>query len=363
MVTDANLYCKTCETCYRAEVPTHKPTGLLHSLPIPMKPWDSVGTDFISPFLEANGFNYLWVVICQMTSMVHLIPVHTTITASELSWKYLSEVVRLRIQGLIVSDRDSKFTSHWWRELHRIMGVKLLMSTSFHPQTDGQTECANRSIGQILRSVVNPDQKNWVNKIDMVEFTINSSVSATTGYSPFELNYGYAPSMIKEIRNDEVVAQGIKAFALAALQNLADVHDAIIESRVFQTHTANKCRKEEPKISAGDLVYLSTKNLNLPKGRARKLCPKFVGPYKIVQAQPESSNYTLELPIALQTRGIIPTFHVALLRPYHASSDALFPNRLQPEPYNFGAADDQEWFVDNIVGHRWKGPRELEYQV
>jgi len=114
------------------------------------------------------------------------------------------------------------------------------MSTSFHPQTDGQTKCANRSIGQILRSVVNPDQKNWVDKIDMVKFAINSSISATTGYSLFELNYGYAPSMIKEIQNDEVVAQGIKAFALATLQNLVDAHDAIIESRVFQTHTANK---------------------------------------------------------------------------------------------------------------------------
>jgi len=91
------------------------------------------------------------------------------------------------------------------------------MSTSFHPQTDGQTEHANHSIGQILQSVVNPDQKNWVNKIDMVEFTINASVLATMGYSPFKLNYGYTPSMIKEIQNDEIVAQGTKVFALNAL--------------------------------------------------------------------------------------------------------------------------------------------------
>ena len=105
--------------------------------------------------------------------------------------------------------------------------------------------------------MVNPDQKHWVDEIDMVEFAINlSMLLATTGYLPFELNYGYTPSMIKEIRNNEVVAQGIKVFTLAALQNLADVHDTIIESQVFQTHTTNKCRKEEPKISAGDLVYL-----------------------------------------------------------------------------------------------------------
>ena len=179
----------------------------------------------------------------------------------------------------------------------------------------------------------------------MIEFVINSSISATTGYSPFELNYSYMPSMIQEIRWEEAVAKGIKMFAATALQNLAEAHNMIIESRVFQTHSANKSRREEPKISAGDLVYLSTKNLNLPKGRAHKLCPKFIGPFKIAQTQPETSNYTLKLPAALQMQGIIPTFHVSLIQPYHASNDALFPNRLYLDPYNFGAPKDQEWFV------------------
>jgi transposase InsO family protein len=82
-----------------------------------------------------------------------------------------------------VSDRDSKFTSKWWRELHKLIGMELLMSTSFHPQTDGQTEQMNRNIGQILRTAVRPDQKDWIEKIDMVEFAINSSISATTRYA------------------------------------------------------------------------------------------------------------------------------------------------------------------------------------
>jgi len=210
MAADTNMFCKICKACQQAKAPTHKPTGLLHPLPIPTKPWDSVGTNFIGPFPEAKGFNYLWVVICRMTSMVHLIPVHTKLTASDLSWIYMCEVVWLHgLPGSLVSNRDSKFTSRWWRELHRIMGAKLLMSTSFHPQTDVQTEHTNRSIGQILWAVVSHDQKNWIDKIDMVEFAINLSISETTGYSPFELNYGYMPSMIKEIRNDKVVSQGI----------------------------------------------------------------------------------------------------------------------------------------------------------
>jgi hypothetical protein len=145
-----------------------------------------------------------------------------------------------------------------------------------------------------------------------------------------------------------------------ALENLADGHDVIIEARSFQSNNVNKRRRDEPKIAPGDLVYLSTRNLNLPKNQARKLCPRYLGPYKVTEFNPTTSNYTLELPVALQERRIHPTFHVRLLRPHHPSQDSEFPNRAQPEPYDFGAPREQEWFVDKIVGHHWTGPRQVE---
>ena len=99
-------------------------------------------------------------------------------------------------------------------------------------------------------------------------------------------------------------------------------------------------------------MFLSTKNLKLPKSRARKLCSKFIGPYRVLWAEPQTLTYALELPTALQSRRIVLTFHMSLLHPYHATNDMMFPNRVQPEPYDFGAPDDQEWFVDKIIGHR-----------
>ncbi len=236
------------------------------------------------------------------------------------------------------------------------------MSTSFHPQTDSLTERTNRSIGQIFQAGLCPDQKDWFGKIDLTEFAINVSISDTTKYAPFKVNSGYLPSMIREVRKTGTVAPGITSFAQTALCNLADAHDAIIESRVFQTYHANKRRQGDPTISVGDLVYLSTKNLNMPKGRTRKLCPKYVGPYRVKEALPDSSNYTLELPAVLRSCRIHPNFHVSLLRPYHPNNDMLFPNRSHPEPYDFGTPDNAEWFVDEIVGHRWDG-RHLEFDV
>ncbi|KAF8957871.1 hypothetical protein BDZ97DRAFT_1598194, partial [Flammula alnicola] len=76
-----------------------------------------------------------------------------------------------------------------------------------------------------------------------------------------------------------------------------------------------------------------------------------------------TSNYTLDLPPVLQKRRIKNTFHVALLKPYFASSDALFPNRITPEPYDFGSGDDQEWYVNEIIGHRRNDSGKLEYEV
>ena len=115
-----------------------------------------------------------------------------TVTTRGVAWLILKEVVRLHgIPESTVSDKDTKFTSIFWKELHGLMGSKLLMSTAFHLQMDGTTERANRSIAQILCTVVSNNQKDWSDKCPMVEFTINSSVNATTGYAPFELNYGY----------------------------------------------------------------------------------------------------------------------------------------------------------------------------
>ena len=194
MSHDIESYCKTCGICVTSKDANSKPTGLLHSLPIPDRPWQSIGLDSMGLLPKSNNFDYLLVVIDRLTSQVHHVPTTVTVTTRGVAWLILKEVVRLHgIPESIVSDRDTKFTSIFWKELHRLMGRKLLMSTAFHLQTDGATERANRSIAQILCTVVSNDQQDWSDKCPMVEFAINSSINATTGYTPFELNYRYMP--------------------------------------------------------------------------------------------------------------------------------------------------------------------------
>ena|SRR5258707_2821740 len=121
-----------------------------------------------------------------------------------------------------------------------------------------------QSVIQILRATICPDQHDWGLKIPMTEFAINSSVNRTTGFAPFELVYGYMLQMMMNIPSSEF--SGVQDFAEMALDNLQSAHDVILMNHVRQVIQANKHRSPDLTLKASDLTYLSTKDLNLPKG-------------------------------------------------------------------------------------------------
>jgi hypothetical protein len=108
---------------------------------------------------------------------------------------------------------------------------------------------------------------------------------------------------------------------------------------------------------------LSTKNINFPKGRARKLVPRFLGPYKIIGVNNATSNVTLELPEDLKKRKVYPTFHSSLIRPHVSNDDKRFPKRDTYIAYDLGESDETEWFVDEIIRHQWTAKGGLELRV
>src|ERR1700675_421480 len=169
-------FCNSCATCQATKSRNQRPQGLLHSLPIPTSPWTSIGMDFVGPFPLVENMDYIWVVLCRLTSLVHLIPLKTTTTAAQLAPLFLSHIVRLHgLPETIVSDRDPKFTSLFWTETHRLLGIKLERSTTFHPQSNGASKRMIRKVSQVLRAAVRPDQLDWTKHLPSVELAINSS--------------------------------------------------------------------------------------------------------------------------------------------------------------------------------------------
>jgi hypothetical protein len=322
-------------------------------MPIPTRPWKSVGIDFSGPYPEVDGYDYIMLVVCRMTSMAHLIETRTTATAKDVAALYIKEVVRLHgIPESIVCDRDAKFTSLFWTELSKLLGQKLLMSSAYHPQTDGSSERAVQTMNQVIRAVVNDYQTTWRRHLPMMEFAMNSAINESTGYAPFEANYGWMPRIVRGIEFDSP-RDGVKQFVEDITEILDKTFDKLVAQRTRQAIKANRSRREGQDFKAGDLVLLSTENLSLPKGRTRKLTPKYIGPYKVLYADPKKSSYKLELPPDLKTRRVHDTFHEKLLKPFVKNDDSKFPKRENRVLYDIGNDPEQEWVVHSIEDHKW----------
>jgi hypothetical protein len=190
MVRDVAPFCETCSVCAMSKPSTQKPMGLLRTLEVPRRPWQSIGIDFVGPLPGSSNrhgiFDMICVVIDHLTSMVHLTPTKQTYRAKDMAEVIFEVVYKLHgLPEIIVSDRDSLFTSIFWQKLHTLIKTELRLSSAYHPQTDGATERANRTMTQMLRQCVELHQKDWVARLPGIEFAMNSARSDTTGFSPF----------------------------------------------------------------------------------------------------------------------------------------------------------------------------------
>jgi hypothetical protein len=145
---DAEEYVKTYLTCQQNWTFNKKQAGLLQPLPILEAPWESVSMDFMVSLPLSKGFDAIMVVVDRFSKMAHIIPIMESAIAQEMGRLFFTHV--FKHHGLpkdIVSDRNPKFTTKFWRALWKRMGSELKMSISFRPQTDGQTECHNPTLG------------------------------------------------------------------------------------------------------------------------------------------------------------------------------------------------------------------------
>jgi len=353
MAADTLAYCESCVTCKRSKPSNQKPYGLLNPLPVPGTPWEAIGIDFVGPLPESRNrdgaFDSITVVICLLTAMVHLVPSRITYNARQVAELVFEHIYKLHgLPKHIISDRDVLFTSTFWARLNQLIGTKLKMSSAYHPETDGSTERANRTITQMLRQCVNSKQTDWVAKLPAIEFALNSARSESTGYAPFFLNTGRMPrSMIWDSsRKDEYPS--VRNFAQQRKFAIIAAHDSILAARVKQTRHANQRRRLAP-FQENDLVYVSTKNISFPKGLARKLIPKFIGPYKVL-TDFKNQSFRIELPPHLKQRGVHNVFHASLLRIHVPNDDRLFPGRLFTQ-LNPRSETESEWAVDRILSH------------
>ncbi|GJP61803.1 hypothetical protein CLOP_g18929 [Closterium sp. NIES-67] len=192
---DVQQYVASCPTCQLMKSSRQKLVGLLQPLEPPTKPWTHVSMDFVTGLpAGASQNDAVLVVVDRLMKMAHFAPCRTTITAEQTGKLLISTVVPLHgIPKAIVSDHDPRFTSNFWTKMWEQYGMRLHLSTAYHPQTDGQSEQTNQTMEQLIQTTCT-DPTQWEDSLPLIEFVYNNAPSSTTAQSSIYLNYALNPT-------------------------------------------------------------------------------------------------------------------------------------------------------------------------
>ncbi|KAK1680883.1 hypothetical protein QYE76_041731 [Lolium multiflorum] len=314
MKRDIAFFIARCDVCQRVKAEHQRPAGLLQPLKVPVWKWAEVGMDFVTGLPRSSrGHDSIWVIVDRLTKVAHFIPVKTTFNGRRLADLYISRIVSLHgVPKRIVSDRGTQFTSRFWNQLHEALGTKLSFSTTYHPQTGGQTERVNQILEDMLRACVLAYGAKWEDCLPFAVFSYNNNYQASLQMAPFEALYGRkcrTPLNWSETGERQVFGPDVLREAEEQVQ--------LIRDRLKAAQSRQKSyvdpKRREVTFSSGDFAYLRVTPL---KGMQcfhvkGKLAPRYIGPFKVLGRRGEVS-YQLELPAELSEFHDV--FHVSQLR-------------------------------------------------
>ena len=217
-------FVRACDTCQRYKSEHLHPAGLLLPLPVPSGVWSDLGLDFVEALPRVGGKSVILTVVDRFSKYCHFIPLAHPYTAESVAQAFFADMVRLHgVPQSLVSDRDVVFTSTFWRALMRLMSTNLHMTTAFHPQSDGQTEAANRVIVMYLRCFTGDRPRQWVRWLPWAEYVYNTAYQTSLRDTPFRVVYGRDPPTIRSYEPGETRVPAVARKMADREEFLADV--------------------------------------------------------------------------------------------------------------------------------------------
>jgi hypothetical protein len=291
MAASVKAYVKSCDTCHRVKAANGTPAGALQPLPVPNGRWTRIGIDFITKLPQStSGMDTICTIVCHFSRRIILFPMKEETTAAEFAKLFLREYGRLHgFPARIVSDRDARFMSEFWKHYTALFGTRLSPSAPFHPQTDGATEKVNDVVGTYLKAFATKFGDTWDEALPLAEFAYNSSKHKVTTRSPFLEDLGYEPLWPMDValaagRDPSARALQGQAYADRLKAIMLEARDLV---QAAQDRYGAADKRVESDIKEGDRVFLSTSNL--PVGYANvsaestKLRHRFAGPFDVTR--------------------------------------------------------------------------------
>jgi transposase InsO family protein len=312
--TDVQRLVAECLVCQQNKVETIKTPGLLQPLSIPSQRWEEVSMDFITGLPKSEGKSVIMVIVDRLTKYAHFCALSHPFKASTVATAFMETVQKLHGNPkIIVSDRDPIFTGHFWTKLFSCLGTQLAHSSSYHPQSDGQTEIVNKCLEGYLRFFVSDKQAQWFKWLPLAEWWYNTSFHTATKMTPFMALYGYHPPSITSSLKEKSKVQAVEDHIENQQQVLQILKDNLTMAQNRMKQQADQHRSERS-FEVGDWVFLRLqpyKQMSLKQAKKdNKLSPKYYGPYKVLQ-KIGTMAYKLELPASSRVH---PVFHVSCLK-------------------------------------------------
>jgi hypothetical protein len=368
MYAQTRCFVQSCHACLGNKSSNRAPAGLARPLPPPSRPWTHVGLDLSGPHpTSASGNAWLAVFVDHYTKQVHLAAVpgndSSPLTAERLAAVFFSTVVKHHgLPDALISDRGPQWLSSFWSSVFALCGTKLRFSTAYHPQTDGASERAIRTVVDTIRCCLDGVHERWDAHIDAVELAYNSSVNASTGMTPFEILYGANPRLPLDVDLEPPPADAAGTFVASREAARLRASDAIMQALLRQAVQIDKHRRAA-NLKVGDQVWLSTAHLNL--AYPNKFTPKYLGPFAVTQVMSSGNAVKLDMPPAIRVS--TSTFNASQLREHVLRPATLGPSAPpQPPPAFIDPAGAASYHIEKIVAHevlrsgvrysiRWKG--------